>query len=64
MWLNQISYFVEQDSSSYPWFSRGGYFGDGSYAGLLCVRSVDGSAISPIGDYYDSAFRVALAPTV
>ncbi len=58
MWLNQYAYFVEQDSASYPWFFRGGEFGDGSNAGLFYANDDDGIAFSNA-----FAFRVALAPT-
>ena len=55
MWLNQYAYFLEQDSESYHWFSRGGRYSNGSRAGLFCTSGSDGYA------YSRSAFRVALA---
>ena len=58
MWLNQYAYFVEQDSSSYPWFNRGGSYNDGSYAGLFWTNASYGYA----SGYY--AFRVALVPAL
>ena len=63
MWLNQTAYFVEQDSFSYPWSSRGGGWGYGLSAGLFDVDRIFGYADS---SYYNGtdAFRVALAPTV
>ena len=59
MWLNQYAYFVEQDSASYPWFSRGGFYSDGSDAGLFYAVAGTGLSSSVNG----GAFRVALAPT-
>ena len=59
MWLNQYAYFVEQDSSSYPWFSRGGNYGNGSDAGLFYAGDGDGGAGGNYG-----AFRVALVPAL
>ena len=58
MWLNQTSYFVEQDSASYPWFDRGGSYSNGSYAGLFYTSDGDGDG----GNIY--AFRVALVPAL
>ena len=58
MWLNQTSYFVEQDSASSPWFDRGGYYGGGSDAGLFYTSDSSGSASS------NGAFRVALVPAL
>ena len=57
MWLNQYAYFVEQDSDSYPWFGRGGYYDSGSTAGLFYTDDSDGNS----SYYYVYAFRVALA---
>ena len=57
MWLNQTAYFVEQDSASSPWCSRGDYY-LGSYAGLFSAN--DGYGYSGDG----SAFRVALVPAL
>ena len=54
-WNGNYSYFVY---SSDPWFVRGGFYGNGSNAGLFFARSGDGGAYYP--DY--GAFRVALAP--
>ena len=51
-WLNIGSF-----ASFSPWFYRGGYYDDGSSAGLFSAR--DGTGY---GGDYDSAFRVALAP--
>ena len=51
-WNGNYMYFV---TSSYPWFGRGGYYGDD--AGLFYVNDNDGDGFI----YY--AFRVALAPT-
>ncbi len=58
MWLNQYAYFVEQDSSSSPWFYRGGYSNDGSIAGLFYASDSDGYASG------SNAFRVALVPAL
>ena len=58
MWLNQTSYFVEQDSASYPWFYCGGRYDDGSSAGLFYAYDYDGLSDSGY------AFRVALVPAL
>ena len=57
MWLNQYAYFAEQDSSSLPWFLRGGRYGNGSYAGLFYASDYNGDADN------SRAFRVALTLT-
>ena len=51
-WNGNYMYFV---TSSYPWFGRGGYYGDD--AGLFYVNDNDGDG------FIHYAFRVALAPT-
>ncbi len=60
MWLNQEDDFVEQDNQFYSWFSRGGFYFEGSNAGLFYTDCSDG------GPSFDRrsehAFRVALAP--
>ena len=58
MWLNQTSYFVEQDSASSPWFDRGGGCSSGSGAGLFYTDDGNGGADG------NSAFRVALVPAL
>ena len=50
-WGGDYSNFVYV---GYPWFLRGGYAYDGSYAGLFCSDYNDG------GSYVISGFRVAL----
>ena len=52
-WNGNWMSFVE---SSSPWFARGDYYNDGSYAGLFYVGVDDGRADG------GNAFRVALAP--
>ena len=52
-WNGNYMYFV---TSSYPWFARGGYFLNGSNAGLFYAYGGNGNA------YNAFAFRVALAP--
>ena len=56
-WNGNWMHFVE---SSYPWFVRGGYYYDGSNAGLFSADYGSGLAGSYGGVGY--AFRVALAP--
>ena len=46
-------------SSTYPWFLRGGYYNDGSNAGLFYAHDGAGNAYDYSHGY---AFRVALAP--
>ena len=50
-WNGNYMYFV---TSSYPWFYRGGYYSNGSNAGLFSTNDLDGYG------YYGGAFRVAL----
>ena len=52
-WGGDYSYFV---NSSNPWFHRGGYASDGSYAGLFKSDNYDGLSYDFFG------FRVALLP--
>ena len=52
-WNGNYMYFVE---SLGPWFARGGYYGDGSGAGLFDASYGNGHA------YFYNAIRVALAP--
>ncbi len=47
-WYNDYAYFVNSD---YPWFVRGGYFGDGAGAGAFSFDSAIG------GGDNDSGFR-------
>ena len=54
-WNGNYSYFV---NSSCPWFVRGGFYNDGSDAGLFYASNDDGNA----NFYY--AFRVALVPAL
>ncbi len=56
-WNSNYIYFV---NSSNPWFERGGYYDDGSSAGLFYVGNGDGDVGRSDGNLY--AFRVALAP--
>ena len=55
MWNGQ---YMDFRPASYPWFSRGGHYGDGSNAGLFSTDGDDGGAGS------DYAFRVALVPAL
>ena len=59
-WNGNWMHFVE--SSSYPWFVRGGYYYDGSNAGLFSADGGSGLAGSYGGVGY--AFRVALVPAL
>ena len=52
-WNGNYMYFV---TSSNPWFVRGGFYYNGSSAGLFYANGDNGYA------YYNVAFRVALAP--
>ena len=56
-WNGQYLY-MNSFASSYPWFYRGGGYGNGSIAGLF--YSVDGDG----GASYYNAFRVALVPAL
>ena len=56
MWNGQ---YMDFRPASYPWFSRGGYYGNGSGAGLFYANDGDGSGSSDGG-----AFRVALVPAL
>ena len=51
-WNNDYAYFVY---SSYPWFYRGGYYRDGSGAGVFGFNGVDGRA------YSGNSWRVVLS---
>ena len=55
MWNGQ---YMDFRLASHPWFYRGGYYGNGSGAGLFYASNNDGNSS---GNY--RAFRVALAPT-
>ena len=55
-WNGNWMHFVE---SSYPWFERGGYYRNGSLAGLFYAYGGNGYAGYDVGI---GAFRVALAP--
>ncbi len=55
-WNGNYMYFVSSSYPSYPWFVRGGNYGNGSSAGLFFAYSGDGGAV------HNDAFRVALAP--
>ncbi len=54
-WNGNYMYFV---NSSYPWFVRGGYYNDGSDAGLFYADNLS----HYLGGAVSYAFRVALAP--
>ena len=57
-WNGNCMYFI---TSLDPWFGRGGYYGNGSYAGLFYTHYSDGNA-SYIYGFELGAFRVALVP--
>ena len=57
MWLNQTAYLLGQNYPSYHWFLRGGE-ARGLNSGIFYVDSFDGQSSN------NTAFRVALAPTV
>ena len=50
-WYSDYSYFA---SLIYPFFARGGYYGNTSYAGLFCFLHHGGDS------YYTSGFRSVL----
>ena len=53
-WYGDYLDFV---NSSNPWFSRGGYYGDGTRAGVFCSFYYSGGSVDR------DSFRVVLAPT-
>ena len=55
MWNSQ---YMDFRPASYPWFHRGGYYGNGSLAGLFYSDDYNGDG------YNDYAFRVALVPAL
>ena len=52
-WYGDYSYFA---SASYPWFFRGGVWGNGSVAGDFAFGSITGGTDTTLG------FRVVLTP--
>ena len=53
-WYSNYAFFVY---SSKPWFFRGGYYGDGDYAGVFSFDN------GTVGGYYADGFRVVLSIT-